>query len=65
MPSRRSATGGRAPPKIQAALVGAVRLIQHHFWCTKNIQLVQGRLANVLLFLDNVGTRAIRVVYYD
>lgn len=31
----------------------------------KKIQLAQGRLANVLLFLDNVGTRAIRVVYYD
>ena len=28
-------------------------------------QLAQGRLANVLLFLDNVGTRAILVVYYD
>jgi len=31
----------------------------------KNIELAQGRLANILLFLDNVGTRAILVAYYD
>jgi hypothetical protein len=31
----------------------------------KRTQLAQGKLANVLLFLDNVGTKAIRVAYYD
>lgn len=67
MPSRRSTTGGRASPEIQAAQsYGSENDTTSLLVLFKRkTQLVQGRLANVLLFLNNVGTRAILVAYYD
>lgn len=66
MPSWRSTTGGRASPDTRCTILWQRERSNITFgsFQTKT-QLAQGRLANVLLFLDNVGTRAILVVYYD
>jgi len=63
MPSRRSTFGGQTSLEVHSVHVQRLGRYNTKFWFKTH--LVHGSLANILLFLDNVGTRAIRVAYYD